>query len=320
MLLLALLATLTQAADAGTAALHDGEGFVVSGGVKIWYRVEGAAQPGLPILIIHGGPGETARPFERTIGPLLALSRPVIYTDYRGAGRSERPKALTGYSFEQFADDDEAIRKQLGIASWAVFGHSNGAATAVQFALRHREATKAVVLCTPLLSPRDLEVNLAKKLLGASPVEAEKLRAIAKSGKGLPERFEAANNAMRSSPNRMFYEPSNFLLFKAMQDQLNDELGGKGLMAGELWDGLVSHGFFAFDAFKLAGKLTMPVLVLDGAADSELSLDNGQVFAATVPAGKFVAMEHSGHFPYIEETAATTMVLENFLDSLVHHD
>src|SRR6059058_3210318 len=108
--LLCLAPAAKSAPPAPTAPLQDGAGFAVSDGVKIWYRVEGARQPGLPVLILHGGPGETARPFERTIGPLLALSRPVIYTDYRGAGRSERPANPAAYSFEQLADDAEAIR------------------------------------------------------------------------------------------------------------------------------------------------------------------------------------------------------------------
>lgn len=65
----------------------DSEGFVTNSGVKIWYKVEGTSTSNsIPLVIIHGGPGATARPFEKTIGPEIAKVRQVIYMDYRGSG------------------------------------------------------------------------------------------------------------------------------------------------------------------------------------------------------------------------------------------
>jgi len=317
--LLVVLAVATLSLDTFAGpSLRNGEGFAISSGVKIWYRVEGASRPGVPILIIHGGPGETARPFERTIGPLLALSRPVIYTDYRGAGRSDRPAAAAAYSFDQLADDQEAIRKKLGIANWAVFGHSNGAATAVTYALRHPGATRALVLCGPLLSPRDLEANMANKVAYARPGERERVRAVFQSGESLQKRFEAIFGALEPGwqARMMAHNPAGYDLLEAMQAELRQELGGKSLMAPQLVAGLFESGFFTFDAFAHAQKLKMPILVLVGRVDKELSIDNSVLFSASVPDGRLVAVEDAGHFPYIEAPAPTLSAIETFLEGL----
>lgn len=314
---IAAAAVASWPARARANPLRDGEGFVVSAGVRIWYRVEGAGRGGLPIVIIHGGPGETARPFERSIGPLLAVARPVVYTDYRGAGRSERPADPRQYSFAQLADDVDAIRQKLGLAGWAVFGHSNGGATAITYALRHGRATRALVLCDPLASPRDLELNMVHKVVGARPDEQPKLRAIFQSRAPLRERFSKMFDVLQPGwqDRLMFYDPAAGALFDAVQAELGRELG-KPLMAPALLDGLVQSGFFDFDAFAHVHELAMPVLVLAGRVDSEISVDNAATLAASLPDGRFVVVEHAGHFPFFEQSATTAAAIDDFLAGL----
>jgi pimeloyl-ACP methyl ester carboxylesterase len=87
--------------------------------------------------------------------------------DDRGAGRSDRPKDPAQYSWATLADDAEAIRGHLGIKKWSVFGHSNGGATAITYARRHPAHLAALILCDPLLSPADLEMNMIHKVTRA---------------------------------------------------------------------------------------------------------------------------------------------------------
>ena len=84
------------------------EGYVVNDSTRVWFRVEGGVHTdAIPILLLHGGPGATARPFEKTIGPLLGKTHKVIYMDYRGAGRSDRPNDPAKYSLAVLASDIE---------------------------------------------------------------------------------------------------------------------------------------------------------------------------------------------------------------------
>jgi proline iminopeptidase len=293
----------------------NGEGYVTSDGVRIWYRVEGISTANsVPLIIIHGGPGCTARPFEKTIGPEIAKTRQVIYMDYRGAGRSERPQDPNKYSFSILASDAEAIRKQLGIAKWSVFGHSNGGATAITYAVKYPNSTAALILCCPLISPADFEMNMIHKVALAPENQFEAARAIYKSKESTDARFFKLLDLMDRDTRYKFqyYDIKNNDVLNNMQAELGKEIG-KELMEPALLEGLVSSGIFQFDAYKSANDLQMPVLVLIGRYDSEISMDNALKFALTVPDGYVALMNKSGHHPYLEETQATVQQINTFL-------
>jgi len=312
-LLCATAAAVALPLHAGAA--DDSSGFAVNDGVKIWYRVEGTLRPGsVPLLLIHGGPGATARPFERTIGPEIAKTRPVVYMDYRGAGRSDRPADPAKYSWAILADDADAVRRRLGIERWAVFGHSNGGTTAITYAVRHPAHLVALVLCDPLLSPADLEMNMVHKVTSAPPDQFERARAAYKSGESMSGRFEALLGVLdgRFRYALQFLDPRNGDALRSSQDELAQEIGND-LMEPALIRGLIASGFFDFDAFAVADGLTAPVLVLVGRHDSEISVDNALRFSLAVPDGRAAILEHSGHHPYLEETALCARKITTFL-------
>ena len=314
-LLLWTVLALLPAFDVATAAPKDGEGTVVNGNVRIWYRVEGARHSNaLPVLMIHGGPGATARPFERTLGPALAKRRPVIYMDYRGAGRSDRPTDPQQYSFAILASDAEAIRNALGISKWAVFGHSNGGATAITYATKFPAATAALILCDPLLSPVDLDMNMIHKVAFAPPEKFEAARAVYKSDKSNAEKFDELIDLLgqRASYRLQFFDPRSNDVLAAYQNGLRQELG-KELMEPALMRGLVASGFFRFDAYALVDKLSMPTLLLLGRFDSEISVDNAMKFAMTLGDGTIAVLERSGHHPYLEQTRLSAERVNAFL-------
>jgi proline iminopeptidase len=298
-------------------ALVAGEGYATSDGVRIWYRVEGTASSGAtPLLFVHGGPGATARPFERTIGPQIARGRPVVYMDYRGAGRSERPKDPSQYSLDILAGDVEAVRRHLGISRWAVFGHSNGGATAITYTLREPGHVAALVLCDPLLSPADLEMNMLHKVARAPAPVYEKARAIYRSPGSAEARFGQLLDLMdqRTRDGFQFFDPASAAVLGRLQGELAQELG-RGLMEPALIQGLVESGLFEFDAFRSAARIECPVLLLLGLHDSEISVDNAMRFALAVPDGYCAVLDRSGHHPYLEQTAASAERVAAFLAS-----
>lgn len=316
--MLTMLCTTLASAQDKTAASPTGD-YVTNNGVKIWYRVEGKLTPdSIPILLIHGGPGATARPFEKTIGPELARTRPVIYMDYRGAGRSDRPKDPSQYSFSILASDAEAIRQHLGIQRWVVFGHSNGGATANTYALQYPSRVAALVLCDPLTSPTDLEILMVHMVALAPANNYEQARAIYQSGKSTEKRLNQLFDLIDQNTRYgfQFYDPKSNALLGSFQGDLSKEIG-KGLMEPALIQGLLANGFLQFNAFNSADKLTMPLLVLLGRYDSEISIDNALKFAITVPNGYATVLDHSGHHPYLEETSLTAEKITRFLEQHV---
>ena len=79
------------------------EGHVEVPGGRIWYRIAGADRPGTPVLCLHGGPGmphDYLEPLED-----LAVSRPVIFYDQLGCGRSDRPADDSLWTTDRFVEE-----------------------------------------------------------------------------------------------------------------------------------------------------------------------------------------------------------------------
>ncbi len=114
-----------------------------NGNAKIYYRTFGT---GKPILIINGGPGMNSDGFAG-IAQLLSTNNQTIIYDQRGTGRSIVDKTDTStITMKLMVDDIEVLRKQLGIKSWIVLGHSFGGMLASYYATLYPENIDALIL------------------------------------------------------------------------------------------------------------------------------------------------------------------------------
>ncbi|CTQ32588.1 prolyl aminopeptidase [Jannaschia rubra] len=98
--------------------------------------VEQCGNPdGLPVVVLHGGPGGGCSPMmRRFFDP--AIWRVVLF-DQRGCGRSRPHASVADNTTWHLVDDIERIRTLLGIDRWAVFGGSWGATLALVYAITH---------------------------------------------------------------------------------------------------------------------------------------------------------------------------------------
>lgn len=112
-------------------------------GHRVRYAVAGAAD-GLPVAVLHGGPGSGSQPGALR---LFDLSRHrIVLIDQRGAGASKPRGSVRHNRTDALIADMEAIRVRLGIERWGVLGGSWGAALALAYAGRHPESLSGVVL------------------------------------------------------------------------------------------------------------------------------------------------------------------------------
>jgi proline iminopeptidase len=119
--------------------------------------VEQVGSPdGLPVVVLHGGPGGGCSPAMRRFFNPDAFR--VILFDQRGCGRS-RPIAETRENTTwDLISDIETIRQKLGIDRWIVFGGSWGATLALLYAQAHPEHAAALVLRGVfLMRPREID-------------------------------------------------------------------------------------------------------------------------------------------------------------------
>ena len=100
--------------------------------------VEQCGNPdGVPVVVLHGGPGGGCSPMmRRFFDPKLWR---VILFDQRGCGRSRPHAVVRDNTTWHLVRDMERIREELGIERWHVFGGSWGATLALIYAITHPE-------------------------------------------------------------------------------------------------------------------------------------------------------------------------------------
>ncbi|WP_319782765.1 prolyl aminopeptidase [Oceanisphaera sp. IT1-181] len=119
--------------------------------------VEESGNPlGIPVLLVHGGPGAgTSGEHRRFFDP---ESYRIILFDQRGAGQSQPHAELADNHTQALIADMEQIRTTLGVESWLVFGGSWGATLALCYAIEHRDRVRGLVL-RGLFLAREQDLN-----------------------------------------------------------------------------------------------------------------------------------------------------------------
>jgi len=99
---------------------------------------------GIPVLVLHGGPGGGCSPaMRRYFDP--DVYRTVLF-DQRGCGRSRPHASVEHNTTWHLIRDIEAIRTALGIDRFIVFGGSWGATLSLIYAISHPKRVRNLVL------------------------------------------------------------------------------------------------------------------------------------------------------------------------------
>jgi proline iminopeptidase len=107
--------------------------------------VEECGNPeGIPVVVLHGGPGGGCGPgMRRFFHPDVYR---IILFDQRGCGRSTPHASVENNTTWHLVEDIERIRKHLGVESWIVFGGSWGATLSLIYAQSHPAHVRHLVL------------------------------------------------------------------------------------------------------------------------------------------------------------------------------
>jgi non-heme chloroperoxidase len=116
-----------------------------SGSIELYYEDHGS---GAPVVLIHGYP-LSGRAWDKQLPPLLEDGRRVITYDRRGFGKSSQP--VTGYDYDTFADDLNALLKALNLRDVTLVGHSMGTGEVTRYISRYgSERVAKGVLISPI--------------------------------------------------------------------------------------------------------------------------------------------------------------------------
>ena len=149
--------------------------------------VEQCGNPdGIPVLFLHGGPGSGCRPQHRCYFDPARYH--IILFDQRGCGRSLPTGELQHNTTDYLVADMEAIRTNLHIDKWMLFGGSWGATLALAYARQYVDHVSAMILRGTFLG-RQQDIDWVYAAGGASRVFPEAWHALVND---LPARQQQA--------------------------------------------------------------------------------------------------------------------------------
>lgn len=140
---------------AASATLHapsppfDSGWLPVSGGHRLYYEQRGAPA-GIPVLILHGGPGSGCSPL--MAGFFSPEHYRLVLLDQRGAGKSRPAGCCEENTTPALIDDIEVLRRHLAIDRWLVMGGSWGATLGLLYAAAQPAQLSGLLLRNPFLA------------------------------------------------------------------------------------------------------------------------------------------------------------------------
>ena len=110
---------------------------------EIYYELSGNPD-GIPVFVIHGGPGGACSPKMRQFfNPQKYL---IVLHDQRGCGKSMPNAELKDNNTQALVEDIERLRVKLGLDKIILFGGSWGSTLSLAYAENYPENIKAMVL------------------------------------------------------------------------------------------------------------------------------------------------------------------------------
>ena len=122
---------------------------------EVYYEVCGNPN-GIPVVFLHGGPGSGCNPVQRRFFDPSYYR--IVLIDQRGCGRSKPQGSVVNNTTADLVADIDAVRNDLSIEQWHVFGGSWGSTLALSYALYFPLRVVSLILRGIFLS-RPSELN-----------------------------------------------------------------------------------------------------------------------------------------------------------------
>jgi proline iminopeptidase len=284
-------------------------GYINVTGGRVWYKRVGSDKPGIPLLLLHGGPGGT----HLTLQGLTALSdeRPVVFYDQLGSGKSDRPTDKSLWTMERFVEELAQVREALRLDRVHILGHSWGTMLLAEYLLtRQPTGVESVIFSSPCHSaPRWAEDQARyKKQL---PQELQDIidRCEAEGTTDSEDYQKAVEEYYRRHVCRLDPPPP-------IREQAKKESNHEIYL--HMWgpaEFSATGTLKSFDCTDRLHEIHVPTLFTCGRYD-EATPETVADYCSRVPGAKMVVFENSSHTPYLEEPEAYIAVVREFLRSV----
>ena len=269
--------------------------------------VERGPDDGLPLLVLHGGPGLDHHEFADYLDPLTESGIRLVLVDQRACGRSERPSPQT-WTLERYAQDVIMLARSLGLDRYAVLGNSYGAFVALQHGVDYPGMAAAMVISGSIPSMRFLE-RVDANLRAFEPIELRE-QVIASWARELEvSTGEEFDRLMRDQFPFHFADPRDPRI-----DQYVGRSGGI-VYQPDVLRHFAAEGYGAIEVEDRLDLVGSPTLVLAGRHDRTCVPEAAEAIAAGIADAQLVMFEHSGHMTFVEEPEAYLEAVSRFLSS-----
>ena len=270
---------------------------------------ERGAVDGLPIIVLHGGPGLDRHEFADYLDPLGSTYN-VVLVDQREQGESARGTDPSTWTLTQLAADVSALAAAKGWERYVVLGHSYGAFVALQHLADSPGASVATVVSGGVPSGRYLqavEEELAR-------FEPEHLRQQVTDSWARESSVQTPEDCVQLLTDQL---PFHF------KDPLDPRIADYERKTAHqitspavLRHAALATGDLVIEVEDALPRVTQPVLVTTGRFDRTCTVAAAERIAELVPGAQLHIFEDSGHMTFVEEPEDYLAVVRAFLDGL----
>lgn len=289
-----------------TASQAQTEGTIAVSGGNVWYRVAGPDAPGVPLLVLHGGPGAGHDYLESL--QALADERPVVFYDQLGCGRSDIPDDESLWRVPRFVDEVAAVRRSLNLDRIHLVGQSWGGWLAIEYMLTKPAGVLSLTLANTSAGVDEF-VDEALRMVSELPAETRAtIKRCEKEGDTEGGEYLAAC--------MVFYQRHLCRLPAWPPEILRSMANIQATpVYGCMWgpsEFTLTGNLAGWDRSDRLGEIELPVLIISGRFD-EMGPSCQETLHRGIRGSRLHIFENSSHSPHVEEPDAFFPVLRGFL-------
>ena len=264
---------------------------------------------GLPLLVLHGGPGLDRHEFADYLDALGDSYR-LVLVDLREQGASERGTNPATWTLGQMASDVSALAAAKGWERYAVLGHSFGAFVALQHAADAPGAAVATIVSSGVPAARFLDgVDAA-----LAAFEPEALRQQVADSWARESSLVTAEDAAQ-----LMHDQMPFHFADPMDPRIADyeqRTAGTVYSPAVLRQAALGAAGMTIEVEAELPRVHQPMLVVTGRYDRVCTVSAAERIAELVPGAQLHIFERSAHMAFVEQTEDYVAVVRTFLDAL----
>ena len=283
------------------------------GPFKVWTKRVGN-NPRIKLLLLHGGPGFPHEYFEAFDDYLLREGIEYIYYDQLGSYYSDQPEMTDEMlALPRFVDEVEQVRRALRLDtdSFYLLGQSWGGLLAIEYALKHQDHLKALIISNMMASIPQYNDYAKNVLMPAMDpkvlAEAKQLEAAGKYEDPrylellIPNHYEKHVIRMPMNqwpdPLKRSFDHMNPKVYIPMQGP--SELGASGKLAN--WDRTAD-----------LKNITVPTLII-GARFDTMDPKHMEWMSKQIPKGQYLYCPNGSHLAMYDDQRTYMRGLVEFM-------